>query len=248
MRMIGVAVVVLVGLVGVGAAQMGQMAMPASGDVTTMGGHMEMTKLRPMQPGDQAKADAIVVAARKVANEYLDYRKALADGYTIFMPEVPQHVYHFTLAQNAMEAMRQFDASRPTSLLYEKTPGKQPGAEGYYKLVGVMYTDRLRAQEEELNSRIPLSIATWHLHTNLCMPPGGSLIDMTGPHPKFGLNGSITTREACEAAGGRFQGNVFGWMVHVYPFETDAKKVWSAGMDDDHGMQHDAAMPGMKMP
>jgi hypothetical protein len=214
-----------------------------------MAGHMSMTKLRPIQPGDQARADAIVLAARKVANQYLDYRIALAEGYTIFMSEVPQHVYHFTLAQNAVEAMRQFNASRPTSLLYERVPGKKMGDEGYYKLVGVMYTDRLRASEDELNSRIPLSIATWHLHTNLCLPgEGGSLIDMTGPNPKFGLNGSITTKEACDAANGRFQGNVFGWMVHVYPFETDPKKIWEAGMDDDHGMAHDAAMPGMKMP
>ncbi len=95
------------------------------------------------------------------------------------------------------------------------------GEEGAYKLVGVMYTDRLRASEEELNTRVPLSIAQWHLHTNLCMPPGGSIIDMSGKNPKFGLNGSITTKEACETAGGRFQGNVFGWMVHVYPFEKD---------------------------
>jgi hypothetical protein len=221
---------------------------PVSSDVTTMEGHMSMTKLRPPQPGDKERAAAIVVAARKVADQYLDYRKALAEGYTIFMPNVPQHVYHFTLAENAIEAMRQFDASRPTSLLYEKIPNKKPGDEGYYKLIGVMYTDRLRASEDELNNRVPLSVATWHLHTNLCMPAGGSIIDMTGPNPRFGLNGSITTKEACEAAGGRFQGNVFGWMVHVYPFETDPKKIWQAGMDDDHGMQHDAAMPGMKMP
>jgi hypothetical protein len=35
-------------------------------------------------------------------------------------------------------------------------------------------------------------------------------------------------------------------MVHVYPFETDPKKVWAAGMDDDHNMDH-GVMPVMKM-
>jgi len=29
---------------------------------------------------------------------------------------------------------------------------------------------------------------------------------------------------ACAAAGGVFLDNVFGWMVHVYPFETDVAK------------------------
>ncbi len=212
-----------------------------------MGGHMQMTKLRPMQAGDKERAAEIASTARKVAERYLDYRKALAEGYTIFMPDAPQHVYHFTLNMNAYLALNQFDPSKPTSLLYERVRGVTVGEEGAYKLVGVMYTDRLRASEEELNTRVPLSIAQWHLHTNLCMPPGGSIIDMSGKNPKFGLNGSITTKEACETAGGRFQGNVFGWMVHVYPFEKDQARVWSAGMDDDHGMQHDAAMPGMKM-
>jgi hypothetical protein len=32
-------------------------------------------------------------------------------------------------------------------------------------------------------------------------------------------------------------------MIHVYPFETDPTKVWSAGMGDDHGK----SMPAMKM-
>ena len=69
-----------------------------------------------------------------------------------------------------------------------------------------------------------------------------------GPHAKFGLLGSITTREACEDAGGEFFPHVFGWMVHVYPYETDPGKIWSTN-DDDQGhdnMDH-SAMPGMKM-
>ncbi len=212
-----------------------------------MGGHMSMTTLRPMQPGDQQRADAVVAAARKFAEGYTDYRKALADGYTIFEPDFPQPVYHFTLDSSAFEALRHFDPNKPTSLLYEKMPGVKTGEAGAYKLVGVMYTDRLRAPEEELNARVPLSFAQWHLHTNLCMPTAGEILDPTAKHPRFGLTGSSTTRQACDAAGGTFRPTVFGWMVHVYPFEKDPAKVWSAGMDDEHGMGHDAAMPGMKM-
>ena len=205
--------------------------------------HMDMTKLRPIQPGDQQRADAIAAAARKAAEQYLDYRKALADGYKIFLPEVPQHVYHFTRDDYGIAASFRFDPAKPTSLLYEKTTADgKPG----YKLVGVMYTDRYGAPQSELNERIPLSIAQWHLHTDLCVPPRGAQVNMDAPDAKFGLKGSITTEAACTAAGGRFLPHLFGWMVHVYPFESDPAKVWSAGMDDDHGMQHDA-MPGMKM-
>jgi hypothetical protein len=60
--------------------------------------------------------------------------------------------------------------------------------------------------------------------------------------------GSIHTREDCEAAGGVFLPHVFGWMLHVYPYEHDPAKIWSID-DDDQGhdnMDH-SAMPGMKM-
>src|ERR1700709_2521826 len=62
----------------------------------SMAAHMQMTDLRPLQPGDKSRGAAIVVAARKAAGPYKDYRKALADGYTVFLPEVKQSVYHFT--------------------------------------------------------------------------------------------------------------------------------------------------------
>jgi len=185
----------------------------------------------------------IVDAARKAMAPYQDYQKALADGYQIFLPEVPQPQYHFTRYDYGREARTHFDPSRPTSLLYKRT------ADGGYKLVGAMYTDRVDATEEELNSRIPLSIARWHQHINFCKAPEGQKAGYFGPDARFGLLGSITTKEACEAAGGEFHLHIFGWMVHVYPFETDLKKIWSTD-DDDQGhdnMDH-GAMPGMKMP
>jgi hypothetical protein len=207
-----------------------------------MAGHMHMTELRALQPGDQQKADAIVTAAKSAIAPYEDYHKALADGYEIFLPNVPQAQYHFTRSSYALEARFHFDSSRPTSLLYKKT------ADGGYKLVGAMYTDRVGASEEELNERIPLSIAHWHQHINFCKAPDGQKAAYFGPDAKFGLMGSITTQEACEAAGGQFRPHIFGWMVHVYPYEADSKKIWATD-DDDQGhdnMDH-SAMPGMKM-
>jgi hypothetical protein len=212
------------------------------GGMAHMAGHMYMTVLRPPKPGDQQKADAIVAAAKTAMAPYQDYHKALEDGYEIFLPNVPQPQYHFTKYEYGLEARSQFDSSKPTSLLYKKTP------DGGYTLVGVMYTDRVDATEDELNDRIPLSIAHWHQHINFCKAPAGEKAAYFGPDAKFGLLGSITTQEACEAAGGVFHPHIFGWMVHVYPNEADAKKIWAVD-DDDQGhdnMDH-SVMPGMKM-
>lgn len=211
-------------------------------DMSHMAGHMYMTALRPLQPGDQQKANAVAAAAKQAMAPYQDYRKALADGYEIFLPNVPQHIYHFTKHEYGFEAAFHFDPSKPTSLLYKKT------FDGGYKLVGAMYTDRVRASEDELNERIPLSIARWHQHINFCKAPPDKKAEYFGPNAKYGLLGSITTEEACTAAGGTFHSHIFGWMVHVYPYETDPAKVWSVDDDDqDHDNMSHSAMPGMQM-
>lgn len=216
-------------------------ANPASSTMGQMSAHMYMTALRPMQPDDQKRADAVVAAAKVALAPYADYHKALADGFHIFMPNVPQRIYHFTSSRNALEAAFHFDPLKPTSLLYKKTP------DGNYQLVGAMYTDRLRATDDELNERIPLSIARWHQHVNFCLAPRGERVGYFGPHAKFDMLGSIHTKEACDAAGGRFIPHVFGWMVHVYPFETDPAKIWSVDDGDGHDSMSHSPMPGMNM-
>ena len=55
-----------------------------------MGPHMKMTTLRDLKPGDQEKADQVVAAARTAAEKYTDYKVALADGFKIFLPNLPQ--------------------------------------------------------------------------------------------------------------------------------------------------------------
>ncbi|GEM_PF-212460 len=186
-----------------------------------MGPHMKMTALRAPQPGDAQRAAEVVESARKAAIRYADYRDALADGYHIFLPNVPQKQYHFTNNNYAIEAAFRFNPDHPTSLLYQKV------GDGY-KLIGVMYTARKTATEDELNERIPLSIAQWHAHVNLCLPPlGTSGTQLLAQNSQFGLRGSISTKEACDAAGGRFMPQIFGWMVHVYPFEKTPEEIWS---------------------
>lgn len=44
---------------------------------------------------------------------------------------------------------------------------------------------------------------------------------------EFGLAGSIASEEACTQAGGRWVPQVFGWMVHFYPWEKTSDKIWS---------------------
>ena len=193
----------------------------AISDMSAMHGgsaHMHMTEMRPQTPADVARANQIVMQLRAGIEKYKDYHVALTEGYRIFLLNLPQPEYHFTKYGNGfMEAFR-FDPSQPTSLLYRKT------ADGF-ELVGAMYTMPKGATEEQLNERVPLSVAMWHLHTNLCMPSRGEL--KTADWSKFGLKGSIATQEACDGAGGIFHPSIFGWMVHVYPYEDSLDKIFA---------------------
>jgi hypothetical protein len=191
-----------------------------------MGPHMKMTALRQSKPGDAARAQQVAAAAREAAEKYKDYHAALADGFKIFLPNIPQKMYHFTNYGYGMEAAFHFNAEHPTSLLYEKQGDD-------YKLIGVMYTAPKRLTEDQLDERIPLSVAQWHEHVNFCTPPADKRSEMFQPHPKFGLRGSITTQEACDAAGGMFRPVIFNWMVHVYPFEKNQANIWS--VERQHG-------------
>jgi hypothetical protein len=180
--------------------------------------HLYMTEMRAQNAADRQRAGEIVTQLRAGIEKYKDYHVALNDGYRIFLPDVPQPEYHFTSYKNGFLAAMRFDPSQPTSLLYKKT------AKGY-ELVGAMYTMPKRATEDQLNERVPLSVSTWHLHTNLCMPPNDQR--QTADWTKFGLHGSIATPEGCNAAGGRFHPTIFGWMVHVYPYETALDKIFA---------------------
>jgi hypothetical protein len=193
--------------------------------------HMKMTPMAAPQPGDQEQAAAVLAGARKAMEQYRDVKAAIADGYQIFLPKLPQKMYHFTNYQYAMEATFTFNPEHPTSLLYEKHGND-------YKLIGVMYTAPAHATPEQLNERVPLSVAQWHAHVNFCQAPKGREKEYFGEHPQFGLLGSITTREQCEAHGGRFIPQVFGWMVHAYPDEKTAAQVWSMDRQMEHGHGH----------
>jgi hypothetical protein len=196
--------------------------------MAAMAGHMYVTPLRPKQPGDEEKAKAVVAQAKATMERYKDYRKALVDGYVIANPKLKQPQYHFMNKANAREADLHFDPSKPTALLYRRTPMLE------YKLEGVMYTANPDATEDELNQGIPLSIARWHRHINFCEAPEDRIKDYQAAHPKFGMFGSINTQEACTAERGIFHARVFTWMLHIFPYEPDFKEVFSLNDDVPH--------------
>jgi hypothetical protein len=181
--------------------------------------HMSMTELRPENQNDDQRAAKVRDIVEHSIERYKDYKVALEQGYKIFMPNAPQAHYHFTNWRYAYEAEFVFNPAHPTSLLYKKTPNG-------YELEGAMFTAPKRATEDELNERVPLSVARWHRHVNFCMPRSGNTWQQVN-WKQFGLGGSISTQEACEQAGGRWEPQIFNWMVHIYPFESDPAKVWA---------------------
>jgi hypothetical protein len=214
--------------------------------------HVVMTTLRPQTPQDLARAQDVLDTLGHALAPYRDYRVPLSQGYRIFLPTVPQEVYHFTdYAASQQEYMGNFDLAHPGSLLYVKRSG------GDYVLVGAMYSAPPEDTQEQLDALIPLSVARWHQHVNICLPNGITLgdlmhgdvgaahIDEPGMLPvsssasaaginqrmgfladgRFGFTGSISDEATCDAAGGHLLKRAFGWMVHVYPFNGDDLKV-----------------------
>lgn len=209
------------------AAQDGEMQ-----DMVMTGPHITLTPLRPSRAGDQARADSIVQIARAAVEKYRDVAVAEADGFRRFAPQMKaQRVYHYTKRSAALKARFTFDPASPTALLYRDRPG------GGLQLVGVMYTAPASASMDELDQRIPLSIARWHQHTNLCLPPrdDDQVAAMSGQHPRFGPRGSIANEEDCDAARGRWKTRMLNWMVHVNVFADDPSEVWQ---DNHGGMRH----------
>lgn len=184
-----------------------------------MGPHMKMTAPRPRSAADDRRAAAIVATLRGAISRYRDYRVAVADRFIEFAPRIRQPMYHFTNYRHAFEANRRFDPARPTSLLYEAASG------GGFQLIGAMYTAPRGFDEDELDRRVPLSVAAWHQHVNICLP---RLLQLrTADWKRFGIAGSIATAGDCAASGGVFHPVVLGWMVHVYPFEADPARIWA---------------------
>ncbi|MGH9818402.1 MAG: hypothetical protein ACRD6I_20250 [Candidatus Acidiferrales bacterium] len=185
-----------------------------------MEAHMRWSAPRAETLKDLARASDIVSTLRTSLVKYKDYKAAIADGYQPFLPNLDLPMYHFTNYRLAIVDAFRFDAAKPSSLLYRKhTTG--------YELIGMMYTAPRRFSEAQLDERVPLSIARWHQHVNICLPSGTAAERARADWTRFGFTGSIATEAACKEAGGRWHPVIFGWMVHVYPFEQTQEKIWT---------------------
>ena len=189
--------------------------------------HMHMGPRRPLAPGDSARAAEIVSTAKAALAKYADVNVAVADGYVKFLPFVEdQVVYHYNSVANVLAMRNGFDVTKPVSLLYKKDEM------GMMKLVGAMYNAMPGATPEQLDARLPTSIAQWHEHVDFCAASPDSVmagtVKLDGPTMARFLR--ITTQDDCTAAGGRFIPRMFGWMAHVYMFASDDPKViWGEG-------------------
>ena len=191
----------------------------AMAETMTANPHLLLTPARPASVEDQRRAADVAATLRGAIEKYRDVKVAEADGYRMFAPRVKaQKVLHFTNRRSALRNTFGFDPARPTSLLYERRDGDA------LVLIGAMYTAAKDASLEELDRRVPLGVARWHRHVNICVPrlrDRERWLERRDGRLLFGPRGSITTREECDAAGGRFRTGAFGWMVHANVFAGD---------------------------
>jgi len=178
--------------------------------------HLRLTTLRPLAANDSARAAEALAVMRRDLVRYRDIRVAQDEGFRQFIPAGGAPIQHYTKARWAWRSRNQLDPSRPTSLLYTRKP------DGTLELVGAMFTAPAQLSEDELNERLPLSMAQWHQHINWCVPPLAEARlrwrETKDGQPVFGPKSPIATAEACEAVGGRFRARLFGWMLHVMAF------------------------------
>ena len=181
--------------------------------------HLELSPPRAATHADSVRAWEVVRQLRAALAKYADTAVATADGYKMFAPQLKeQRVFHFTNYKHAfLEAFR-FDAEKPTSILYTRTP------DGSLKLIGAMYSAPKRMRPSRLDGRVPLSIARWHKHVNWCLPPRSEKdrwLERRGGLPLFGPESPIATHAQCEDVGGNFYASLFGWMIHANVFAGD---------------------------
>jgi dienelactone hydrolase len=205
--------------------------------------HLELSPARPATADDSTRADMLLVDVRAALRRYRDVRVAAADGFEE-LPDVDgkHSMHHLSNWAWAAAEGRRFDAAKPTSLLYREDAG------GTLRLAGAMYTAPGSATTEELDQRIPVSLARWHRHINWCTPKsatGSHWVATQNGSPLYGPRSPVATRDACIAGGGVFYPRVFGWMVHVAIVGSDDPGVvWRgeiANTNSDSTMPHDTA-------
>jgi hypothetical protein len=226
-------------------------AMGGMGKHMMVGEHMTMTPSRPATPADTRHGAEIIATMRRILAKYQDSDAAIAAGYIPYMPSVPQDVYHFASRDmSADEYAGDVNIERPGALLYErKTFGGYKLVGAMYSAPANYGLDQLDAiiplslthWHAHTNICLPAGVTEQdvmngnihgHVHVSVPNNPMGFSSD-NGTRmrlgymadPRFGFAGTISTEADCEAVGGNFHPQIFGWMVHVYPFQSDDLRV-----------------------
>ncbi len=163
--------------------------------------HMSFTAPRPGTAADTAKALAVVRTLRAAIARYPTLAAAESAGYRSRLPDAMQQrrqMLHLGRPR-ARGGAGEFDPASPQALLYRRDD------EGRFQLAGAMFVAPEGATEDDLDASIPLSVARWHQHTNVCRGPRG---EIKARYLR------ATTPSACEAVGGRFRSES-RYMVHV---------------------------------
>ncbi|MFL5515325.1 MAG: hypothetical protein ACJ8DJ_04155 [Gemmatimonadales bacterium] len=163
--------------------------------------HMSFTRPRGGTAADTARALAVVRTLRGAIAQYPTLAAAEAAGYRSRLPEMMQQrrrMLHLARPRSSTSTA-EFDAAAPQALLYRRDES------GRFQLAGAMFVAPEGATEADLDARIPLSVARWHQHHNVCRGPKGEM------KPRYL---GATTASACEAVGGRFRSES-RYMVHV---------------------------------
>ena len=230
---------VLVLLVGVAACRPGEAAPIDDHDhpavvaaIRAMGtgetAHLLTTDRRPASAADSLRGDELVVAIRDAIGKYSATDRAVGDGYRE-VPDgdtTPLAIVHFFNWRYAVEEAVRFNPAKPAGLIYRR------GKSGY-RLLGATYTAPGASTEEVLDQRVPLSVAQWHQHVDLCVPKPDDTARWSelGPDdkPVFGPASAIDTKAACDSVAGVFKSRVFGWMVEARVFVSDnPDSIWGA--------------------
>lgn len=168
--------------------------------------HTSFTTARTGTSADSARAIAVVQALRTAVSPYQTLHDAEAAGYRARRdPETVKTGKLLHVGRRPRQAGGQsgFDPGAPQALLYRREP------DGSMRLAGAMFVAPLSATTDDLDAMIPLSVAHWHQHTNICIP---------ADHKSLRRLRRVTTQEACAAQGGRFR-TESRYMIHVM---TDA--------------------------
>jgi len=163
--------------------------------------HMSFTPARPPNSADSAKALAVVHTLRSAISRYPTLAAAESAGYRSRLPQAMQQrrrILHVARAKSR-DGTGDFDPASPPALLYRRDE------RGRFLLAGAMFVAPEGATEDDLDAGIPLSVARWHRHLDVCRGPRGEV------KPRYRR---ATTLSACEALGGRFRSES-RYMVHV---------------------------------